>query len=213
MSEKMILRWLILNKREVCGGPARQRGDGPDIDVKSVCTTWTIDQVMNGLNSMQETSSHDIAEPHLGLACSPPPPKEVGLCVVPVVPQWWRPDRDLGLEIGMRSNPRQLHPSILYLYLMIILILIGCVVLFVVPARYTFIFSFHVLEKTGKHSIFKKSVSNERFSCGASASEPVLRLKRDNGIFFLWLYKQYCYATTHHLFKLEIAPIPITLRK
>ena len=25
-----------------------------------------------------------------------------------------RLDRDLGLEIGMRSNPRQLHPSILY---------------------------------------------------------------------------------------------------
>ena len=72
---------------------------------------------------------------------------------------------------------------------MIILILIGCVV-FVVPARYTFIF---FLPRTGKDSIFflKKSVSNERFKLweASKTSSKTEGWITEPFFFFLWLYK------------------------
>ena len=82
----------------------------------------------------------------------------------------------------MRSNPRHLffspQLSSLHIVLYLMIILLGCVV-FVVPARYTFIFPpFHV---TGKHFDYYFLQMREQGTLSADgASEPE---KGNNGTF------------------------------
>lgn len=139
---------------------------------------------------MQETSSshHNIAEPHLGSTCLLTPPLESHWACLSC--QWATTRQGFGSRNwnAIKSSPTS--SLYLVLYLMIILILIGCVV-FVVPARYTFIF---FLPRTGKRLDFflkKKSVSNERFKLweASKTSSKTEGWITEPFFFFLWLYK------------------------
>ena len=125
-------------------------------------------------------------------------------------------------KLEMWSNPRQLFSpaSSLSLVSYLMIILLGCVV-FVVPARYSFIF---ILPRTGKErkmfDFFYKYVSTERFSDGGFG-EPE---KGTRNLFsFLWLWKLLCDNTpsihagnlphSNHLAKMESRTLTVGKRK
>ena len=117
----------------------------------------------------------------------------VGLTTRPVFgsPSTWTRFLHIFSSVGFsvwKSNAN-CFISIILVYLMIILILIGCVV-FVVPARYTL---FHILPVDKKH---------------LKCEQQTLRRWEHKAEPFLFC----CYATINHLFKLETPlppPIPI----